>query len=114
MSFDVWVEQRMSELRQSAQKYAEAKANVEYISEYKKTKLAILMKAAEVEGFKTATMQEREARAHESYIQLLDGLKAATEEAERLRWDLEMAKIGFEVWRTKQANERMERKGYGA
>lgn len=114
MSFDAWVEKRMSELRQSAEHYAKAKANVEYISEYKKTKLAILMKAAEVEGFKTATMQEREARAHESYVQLLEGLKVATEEAERLRWELEMAKIGFEVWRTRQANERMERKGYGA
>lgn len=36
MSFDAWVEQRMHELRESAQAYAKAKAEVEYISEYKK------------------------------------------------------------------------------
>lgn len=72
------------------------------------------MKAAEVEGHKTATMQEREARIHHSYVELLEGLRAATENAERLRWELEMAKIGFEVWRTKRADERVERRGYGA
>ena len=108
------IERRLAELRDTAKKYAKAFATREHLDEFKKSKLAILMKSAERDGFTTAAAQEREARAHPDYIALLDGLKAAVEDSEALRWELKIAEIGAEVWRTQQASKRAERKGYGA
>lgn len=111
---DQAIERRLEELRQTARKYAVAFAQREHLDEFKKSKLAILMKKAERAGFTTAAAQEREARASDDYLALLDGLKAATEESEALRWELKIAEIGAEVWRTQQASKRAERRGYGA
>ena len=108
------IERRLEELRQTAKKYAIAYAQREYLDEFKKSKLSMLMKSAERDGFSTAAAQEREARAHPDYLALLDGLKEATEASEALRWELKIAEIGAEVWRTQQASKRAERKGYGA
>lgn len=113
MSDDI-IERRMAELRETAKKYAKAFAQREYLDEFKKSKLAMLMKKYERDGFNTAAAQEREARADSAYIELLDGLKTATETAEALKWELKIAEIGAEVWRTKEASKRAERKGYGA
>lgn len=104
----------MQELRKMADDHAEAQAQREYLSEFRKSKKAILMKDAEVDGFKTTASQEREAYAHADYLELLQGLKVATEKAVRLRWRLDIAKAGIELYRTQQANQRAERKGYGA
>lgn len=108
------IEARLQELREIADQHAKAAAEAEYIREYRKALKANLMKQAEVGGHKTTAAQEREAYAHEDYAELLQGLKVAVEEATRLRWHLEIARMGAEVWRTKQANQRAERKGYGA
>ena len=108
------IEDRMKQLRETAKKYAQAFAQKEYLDEFKKSKLAILMKNAERDGYATSAAQEREARAHPDYLALLDGLKVAIESSESLRWELKIAEIGAEVWRTKEANKRAERKGYGA
>lgn len=111
---DETIERRLSELRETAKKYAKAFAQREHLDEFKKSKLAMLMKKAERDGFTTAAAQEREARAHDDYLELLDGLKEATETSEALRWELKIAEIGAEVWRTQQASKRAERRGYGA
>lgn len=108
------IERRMIELRELADGYAKAKSEAVYIENFKKSKLAILMKQAERDGAKTTSAQERDALAHPDYIALLDGLKAATEVSERSRWLLEIAKIGSELYRTEQANKRAERSGYGS
>jgi len=97
-----------------ADKFSTAYAERCHLEEMKKSKLAILMKQAEVEGHKTTAAQEREARAHGEYIALLEGLKVATEQSEKLRWQLEVAKLGVGVWQTLNANERAERRAYGA
>lgn len=107
-------EQRLGELRQMSEEFAKAYAERNYLEEMKKSKLAILMKRAEMDGHKTAAAQEREARADAEYLSLLEGLKVATEISEKLRWHLEVAKLGVAVWQTQQANERAERKAYGA
>ena len=104
----------MQQLRETSVKWANAHGQKEYLEEFKKSKLAILMKGSEVGGFSTAAAQEREARAHPDYIALLEGLKVATIAAETLRWELRLAEASIEIWRTKQANARAERKGYGA
>jgi DNA repair ATPase RecN len=111
---DEAIERRLQELRETAKKYAAAYANMEYLEEFKKSKLAILMKKYEREGFTTAAAQDREARADKDYQELLAGLQAARELSESLRWELKIAEIGAEVWRTKEASKRAERKGYGA
>lgn len=108
------IEARLQELRSMADEFAKAYADRCHLEEMKKSKLAILMKQAEVEGHKTTAAQEREARAHAEYIALLEGLKVATENSERLRWQLEVAKLGVGVWQTLNANERAERRAYGA
>ena len=72
------------------------------------------MKEYELQGFKTAAAQDREARADPKYLQMLIDLRTATEISEKLKWELEILKLGVAVWQTTQANERTERKGYGA
>jgi hypothetical protein len=108
------IEVRMQELRDCARRYASAQADRVYLEQYRKSKKALLMRAAEQEGHRTSAQQEREAYAHDEYIALLQGLKVATETAERCRWELEIARMGAELWRTQSANQRAEKRGYGA
>lgn len=108
------LEERMQELRELAGKFAKAEAQRQHLVEFRKSKKALLMIDAEKRGFQTSAAQEREAYASRDYIELLDGLKVATETAESARWLLKIAEMGAELWRTQQANARAERKGYGA
>lgn len=107
-------ENRLNEMRTLAEEYAKAYSDRNYLEEYKKSKLALLMKQAEVDGHKTAAAQEREARADPEYIALLQNLRTATEISESTRWKLEISKLGVAVWQTQNANERAERRAYGA
>lgn len=97
----------------TAADYAKAKAEVVYLEEYKKSKLAILQKQY-AHDYPSNAAQEREARADKEYLKLLEGLKVATERAEKLRWELQISMTGANLWQTLQANERAERRGYGA
>lgn len=97
-------------IRDNAPSYAKAKAERVYLEEYRKTKKALCMKSAETDGFQTAAAQEREAYADPEYQKLLTGLKAAVEEEERLRWMIVAAQAKIEVWRTLEANKRVEAK----
>jgi hypothetical protein len=107
-------EARLNDMRVKAGEYAKAYADRNKLEEYKKSELAILMKKAEADGHKTAAAQEREARADAKYLAVLDALHIATEVSEKLRWELEISKLGVAIWQTRQANERFERKSYGA
>lgn len=108
------VEARLAELRTMSEQFAKAYADRTYLEEFRKSKLAMLMRDFESKGFSTAAAQEREARASSEYIALLESLKTATEQSEKLRWHLEVAKLGVAVWQTQNANERAERRAYGA
>ena len=101
-------EARFAELEALAEKYATAQALAEHLSEFRKSKKALLMKDAELNGIKTAAIQERDAYAHPDYIALLKGLHAATEQALSCKWKLELAKLKFEAWRTRAATRRAE------
>lgn len=107
-------EARLAELRQMSEEFATAYAERVYLEEFRKSKLAMLMQDAERAGFTSAAAQDREARAHKEYRDLLDNLKVAVEKSEKLRWHLEVAKLGVAVWQTQNANERAERRAYGA
>jgi hypothetical protein len=84
MSSDT-IERRLAELRELASKYAKAEAQRTYLEEFKRSKLSMLMKVAESNGHSTSAAQEREARSSPQYMELLDGLRVATEQAEESR-----------------------------
>lgn len=86
--------------------YAEAKAEVVYLEQFRKSKHAMLMKQAMNEGHTSVAAQEREAYANEEYVQLLLGLKAATDNAEALRWALVSAQARIDVYRSMEASNR--------
>ena len=88
--------------------YAKAKSERVHLEEFRKSKKALLMKDAMVAGFDSAASQEREAYAHPDYRALLQGLAAAIEKEETLKWQLTAAQMKTEVWRTESANDRME------
>lgn len=102
------VEQRFIELEELAQQYAEAQAQAEYLDDFTKSKLAMLMKAAEAQGSSSAVIQEREARRDQEFILHLQGKKVATERALALKWKLTLWQARFEWARTKAANKRAE------
>ena len=108
------IEERMQELRETAKRYAKAYSQREYLEEFRKSKIAILMKRYEQLGHITAAAQEREARADREYLELLEGLRDAVEQSEALRWELRIAEIRSEVWKTLEYSKRAEKRGYSA
>jgi hypothetical protein len=85
--------------------FAKAKAERTYIEQFRKSLKGILMKRS----METAIgAQEREAYAHPEMVELLNGLKAAVEIEEKLKWDITAAELRVEIWRTEQANNRAE------
>ena len=85
--------------------FTKAKAERTYIEHFRKSLKGILMKRS----METAIgAQEREAYAHPEMVELLNGLKAAVEIEEKLKWDITAAELRVEIWRTEQANNRAE------
>ena len=86
-----------------SKEYAKAKANVVYLTEYRKTKKAVCFQ----NSMKT-TMAEKEADAYANpeYQAVLKGLQEAVEDAEKLRWMLVAAQARIDVWRSQEASNR--------
>jgi len=105
------LEQLLDEMRRHAKPLAEAKAQMVYLTEFRKSKKAILFQQAP-QG--TVADRENWAYAHPEYLAVLDGLKAATEQYEELRYRMRAAELRVDLWRTQQANLRSERQAYGA
>lgn len=100
-------EQATQSIREKAPQYGEAKGQRVYLEEFRKSLKALLMKDALAMGIEAANAQEREAYSDPQYKSLLKGLAAAIEKEETLKWQIEAARLDVEIWRTKQANERM-------
>ena len=101
-------EEAAQTIRDKAPAYGEAKAQRVYLDEFRKSKKALLMKNALEMGYEAANAQEREAYADPAYLQLLKGLAAAIEKEETLRWEIEAARLDVEIWRTREATNRMQ------
>jgi len=84
-------------------KFAGAKAQRVYLEEFRKSKKAILMGQSPA---KSAVEREQYAYAHEDYLGLLGGIKAAVEIEEELKWKLIAAQLRVEIWRSKEASNR--------
>jgi hypothetical protein len=95
-------------IRDKAPAYGEAKAQRVYLEEYKRTKRALLMKDALKLGIESAAAQEREAYADPAYHQVLKGLAVAIEAEETLKWEMESARLDIEIFRTREATNRMQ------
>ena len=103
MITDTQAEKANDFIRDNAGKHAKAKAERIYIEQFRKSKKAMLFQEAPA-----GTVAEKEsfAYAHPDYRALLDGLKAAVETEEELRWQMVAAESKIDVWRTQQANSR--------
>jgi len=88
----------------NAKKFAQAKADRVYLEEFRKTKKALLMKDSKETS---VVAKEMDAYAHPEYLEVLQGLKAAIEVEETLRWELVAAQARVEVWRSQEASNRM-------
>jgi hypothetical protein len=91
------------EMWKLAPEYAQAKANRIFLEEYTKVHLAILMKR---HADLPVNAQEREARADPEFKTHLEGLKAAVEEEEKMRWQLVSTQTAIDVWRSRNASNR--------
>jgi hypothetical protein len=106
------LERRLQELRDQAKLFAKAEADRSYLENFKHSKLALLMKEAELNGITTVAAQDRDARAHPDYLKLLDGLRTATQIAEENKWLLRIAMRGSSLFQTQQAGIRAELQAY--
>lgn len=90
-------------LRDSAPKIAQARAEMMYHDEYRKSLKAMLMKEHIDESLGA---QEREAYADQRYQEHLNAMRAAIAKYETLRAQREAAAIKIEAWRSMSANYR--------
>ena len=87
----------------NAPKYAEAKGQLAQLEAFKSSLKAIMMKKSSEQSLGG---QEREAYASQDYQDLCVAIGKATEDAEKLKWQLEAAKMRFQAWQTESANNR--------
>lgn len=92
-------------IRDNAGPFAQAKANVVYMTEYRKTIKATLMASC---SEKTESAKETFAYSHPDYKKHLVALQQAVAESERLRWLLIAAEAKIEVWRSLESTARAE------
>lgn len=83
--------------------YAAAKGRLAEVETFKSSLKAIQMAKS---GETSLGAQEREAYRSPEYQELCKAIGTATEEVEKLRWELEAAKMRWETWRTQQATDR--------
>lgn len=97
------------EIKALGEKIAEAESNRVFLIEFKKSKKAMLMVEFEQQEPGAAiAKQERYAYSHPDYIEILHGLKVATEQAARYKFEMQVMEMRFETWRTQQATMRAE------
>jgi hypothetical protein len=87
----------------NAPEYAKAKGQLAQLETYKSSVKAIMMKKSSEQSLGA---QEREAYASQDYQDLCVAIGKATEDAEKLKWQLEAAKMRFQAWQTESANNR--------
>ena len=94
-------------IRDNSAAYATAKANRQYLENFRKT-----VKAKEMKKHLQlpVSAQEREAYASDELQSTDKAIQIALEEETRLYWLLTAAQIKAEAWRTLSANARIEAK----
>ena len=88
---------------QKAPDYAKAKGELAQLEAFKHSLKAIKM--AQADGA-TIAAKEMEAFRSPEYQELCKAIGAATEQAEKLKWQLQAATMRFQAWQTESANNR--------
>ena len=83
--------------------YAKAKGQLAELETYKSSLKAIQMAKS---GESSLGAQEREAYRSVEYQELCKAIGIATEEVEKLRWEIRAAEMRWETWRTMEASKR--------
>ena len=87
--------------------YAHAKSNRIGFELKLKTTKAILMQQAFASGVTQVAAQERDALANPDYTLLIDDLMLAVKEEETLKFQLQASDLQIQIWRTREASERL-------
>lgn len=90
-------------IRDNAERFGQSKADRVFLEEFRKSKKAILMGQCNA---KSSVEREQYAYSHAEYLALLDGLKAAVEVEEKVKWEMTAAQLRIEVWRSQEASNR--------
>lgn len=101
-------------MRRVAERTQDAVAEEHELEANLKRRVAQLKVAAESEGYKAAIAQDRQADLSDEVHALRVGVGVAKSKVAALRLEAKRVEIAFDVWRTKQASERAERRAYGA
>lgn len=113
MTSDEEKERKLQNIRDSVEAFAEAKSQRVYLEHFRSSRRAQLMKDAQLNGATSAVEQQREAERHPDYIEILEGIREATYKEARAYWELRIAEMQWESWRTRMANQREEMRRYG-
>lgn len=97
------IEKALDFIRDNAGAAAKAKAERVYLTEYRKSLKADLMKQSNASA---VNAREEYAYSHKDYKEFLEGIKAAVFEDERLRFLILAAQAKIDAWRTQEATMR--------
>jgi hypothetical protein len=86
-----------------APEFAKAKGQLAELETFRHSLRSIMMKKSNEQSLGA---QEREAYASQEYQDLCKAIGIATEETEKLKYQLEAAKMRFQAWQTESANNR--------
>ena len=86
---------------------SKARAEREYVEQFRKSLKAILMGKSDA---KTIAEREAYAYSHPEYKQHLDAIREAIEADEKYRWLQVAAEAKIRLWQTMQANSRAQEK----
>ena len=104
---DIDIFKTLEYIKNTAPKYAKAKADRIFLEEFRKSLKASLMATQLGEA---VNAQERYAYAHHEYTRHLEAMQTAIQQEEEYRWKLVSAQAMVQCWQTLSANERAERK----
>ena len=102
------IDKALAYLRDSAELAAEARANRQYVEEFRKTIKAQLMVKHADAGVSIGA-QERDAYADQEYIIHLNAIREAVKIDEKYRFLREAADAKIRAWQTMSATERAHR-----
>ncbi len=111
---DDFVVNLLNEIDKRIPLYAKAKAQSEFFDHFRKSDLSRLRIEAEMKGMKTVQERDDYARTHPDYMAMLEELRDAKEKSEGYRLGIRIRELKLGLYQTQQANERVERKAYGA
>lgn len=111
---DLTQERFADAMRKVAERVQDAVAEEHELEANLKRKVAQVMVAAEADGKKAHNAQVREADLDEDVHLLRINLGVAKSKVAALRHEAKRVEIAFEMWRSRMANDRQERRAYGA